>query len=64
MDEEKRKKLHGIIIDSPVKKVYSFGLRKLDEIYKDLIPKEFVIQMLEHTSSEVKSYISDKTKIY
>lgn len=62
MDEEKRKKLHGIIIDSPVKKVYSFGLRKLDEIYKDLIPKEFVIQMLEHNSSEVKNYISDKTK--
>ncbi|MDR3594962.1 hypothetical protein [Clostridium sp.] len=59
--EEKRRKLHGIIIDSPVKKVYSFGLKKLDEIYKDLIPKEFIEQMLEHTSSEVKAYISNKT---
>lgn len=61
MAEEKRRKLHGIIIDSPVNKVYSFGLRKLDEFYKDLIPKEFIIQMLEHTSSEVKAYISNKT---
>lgn len=61
IDEAKRKKLHGIIIDSPVKKVYSFGIRKLEEIYKTLIPKEFIIQMLEHTSSEVKSYISNKT---
>lgn len=59
--EEKRRKLHGIIIDSPVNKVYSFGLRKLDEIYKDLIPKEFILQMLEHTSIEVKAYISNKT---
>ncbi|SFC13508.1 hypothetical protein [Clostridium uliginosum] len=61
MAKEKQKKLHGIIIDSPVKKVYLFGLRKLDEIYRDLIPKEFIIQMLEHTSNEVKAYISDKT---
>lgn len=43
MDEEKRKKLYGIIIDLFVKKVYFFGFRKLDEIYKDLIFKEFVI---------------------
>ena len=61
MTEEKRRKLHGIIIDSPVNKVYSFGIRKLDEFYKDLIPKEFIIQMLEHTSSDVKAYISNKT---
>ncbi|MDS0524727.1 hypothetical protein NNC19_03480 [Clostridium sp. SHJSY1] len=61
MEEDKRKELHGIIIDSPVNKVYSFGLKKLDELYSDLIPADFVIQMLEHTSSEVKSYISNKT---
>ena len=61
MAHEKRRKLHGIIIDSPVNKVYSFGLRKLDEIYKDLIPKEFILQMLEHTSTDVKAYISNKT---
>jgi len=61
MLEEKRRKLHGIIIDSPVNKVYSFGLRKLDEIYKELIPKDFILQMLEHTSTEVKAYISNKT---
>lgn len=61
MSGEKRKKLHGIIIDSPVNKVYSFGLRKLDEIYNDLIPIEFIIQMLEHNSIDVKAYISNKT---
>ncbi|RII35958.1 hypothetical protein D2A34_00895 [Clostridium chromiireducens] len=61
MTEEKRRKLHAMIIDSPVNKVYSFGIRKLDEIYKELIPKEIIIQMLEHTSSEVKAYISNKT---
>jgi hypothetical protein len=61
MAEDRRRKLHGIIIDSPVNRVYSLGLRKLEEIYKDLIPKEFIIQMLEHTSSDVKAYISNKT---
>lgn len=60
LSEEKRRKLHGIVIDSPVNKVYSFGLKKLDEIYKDSIPKELIIKMLEHTSSEVKAYISNK----
>ncbi|GAA0076486.1 hypothetical protein UT300005_08640 [Clostridium sp. CTA-5] len=61
MEKEKQKKLHGMIIDSPVNKVYLFGLRKLDEIYGDLLPKEFIIQMLEHTSSDIKAYISNKT---
>ena len=27
-----------------------------------MIPKEFIIQMLEHDRDEVKKYISDKTK--
>ena len=60
LDEKRQKKLHGVILDSPVKKVYSFGLKKLNEIYKDVIPEEFVIQMLEHTETEVKAYISNK----
>lgn len=61
LPSEKQKKLHAIIIDSPVNKVYSFGLKKLDSIYGDLIPEEFIIQMLEHDSDDVKAYISDKT---
>lgn len=60
LDDERQKKLHAIIIDSPIKKVYAFGLKRLDEIYKDIIPKQFVVQMLEHTETEVKDYISDK----
>ncbi len=60
MPKERQKKLHGLIIDSPVIRAYSFGLRKLDMLYGDLIPVEFIIQMLEHTSHDVKTYISDK----
>ncbi|MCM1989972.1 hypothetical protein [Oceanirhabdus seepicola] len=60
MPKERQKKLHGLIIDSPVIRAYSFGLRKLDMIYGNLIPEEFIIQMLEHTSHDVKAYISDK----
>ena len=58
----KHKKLHSMIIDSPIKRVYLFGIRKLDEIYSKIIPKKFIIQMLEHDQDEVKKYISDKTK--
>lgn len=61
LPSEKQKKLHAIIIDSPVLKAYSFGIKKLDLIYGDLIPEEFIIQMLEHGSDDVKAYISDKT---
>jgi hypothetical protein len=61
MQSEKQKKLHAMIINSPVVKAYSFGLKKLDMLYGDAIPEEFILQMLEHSSSEVKAYISDKT---
>lgn len=61
MATEKQKKLHALIIDSPVTKAYIFGLKKLDTMYGDAIPEEFIIQMLEHSSTEVKTYISDKT---
>ena len=57
---EKQRKLHLIIIDSPVKRAYEKGLEELSRIYGDLIPEEFILQMVEHTSSEVKTYISDK----
>jgi len=61
MDVENQKKFHLIILDSPVSKVYKYGLEKLYEIYKNEIPKDFIIQLLEHTAPEVKAYISDKT---
>ncbi|MHC1684398.1 MAG: hypothetical protein AB6733_15800 [Clostridiaceae bacterium] len=61
LPKEEQKKLHGIIIDSPVQKVFTFGLKKLDLIYGEIIPGEFIIQMLEHTSDQVKKYISNKT---
>lgn len=59
-----QKKLHGMILDSPEPKVYTYGLEKLDELYDGtdgrFIPGEFVIQMMEHPAPEVKQYISDK----
>lgn len=57
-----RQKLHMIFIDSPVVKVYQYALQKVDEFYlnKNEIPKEFLLHMLEHTSSEIKAYISNK----
>lgn len=61
MPEDAQKKLHAIIIDSPAINVSEYGLLKLDDIYGDLIPEEFIIQMLEHSSPKVKAYISDKT---
>lgn len=60
MNEECRVKMHKIIIDSPVKKVYSFGIQKLKEIYGEFVPEDFILHMLEHTSAEVKVYISNK----
>ncbi|MDP4182294.1 MAG: hypothetical protein Q8942_14545, partial [Bacillota bacterium] len=60
MTGDAKKKLHSLIIDSPHPKTYMLGLKKLDAIYKDLIPGEFIIQMLEHGAKEVKAYISDK----
>lgn len=63
MDEETRVKMHKFIIDSPVEKVYKFGLEKLTEIYGQYIPADFVVQMMEHAAPEVKAYISDKTDI-
>lgn len=62
MDIKDRVELHKMIIDSPIKKVNLFGLEKLREDYKEEIPKEFVIQMLEHTSEFVKAYTSDKVE--
>ena len=51
---------HQLIIDSPLPKVYNYGLLNLDKLYGDFIPKTFILQLLEHPSSEVKAYISHK----
>jgi len=60
LSSEAQKKLHLIVVDSPVERTYSYGLRKLDEIYKDKIPSDFIIHLLEHSANKVKAYISDK----
>ncbi|MDR2940888.1 MAG: hypothetical protein LBV08_11325, partial [Clostridiales bacterium] len=61
LDNENKKRLHSIILDSPVEKVYGFAIAKLEEIYKnEHIPKEFLIQMIEHPSPDVKNFITEK----
>lgn len=60
MSIHSQRRLHAMLIDSPVKKVYSFALKELDAIYGDKIPEEFIVHMLEHSTKEVKAYISDK----
>ena len=56
---EQQKKLHLMLLDSPEKKVYLYGLEQLHKLYLEhAIPKEFLLQMLEHPSPEVKSYVS------
>lgn len=60
MSPTSQRKLHAILIDSPIEKVYTFALKEFDNIYGSRIPEEFILQMLEHTTKEVKAYISDK----
>ncbi len=60
IQKDEQKKLHSLIIDSPVQRAHSLALKKLDLIYGDTIPVQFIIQMLEHGSNSVKAYISDK----
>jgi len=60
MKEDEQKKMHSLLIDSPIERAYILGIKKLNFIYKDIIPSDFIIQMLEHGSNKVKSYISDK----
>lgn len=63
LPQEEQKKLHSLIIDSPDKKTYEYGLQKLYELYEmpgELIPEDFIVRMLEHSSVEVKQYIAGK----
>lgn len=60
IDKSNKIKLHKLILDSPFEKVNSYAISKLKEEYNDYIPKEFIIQMLEHPSANIKAYISDK----
>jgi hypothetical protein len=58
--EDRNKKLHLLLVDSPVERAYKKGIEKIESIYKDTIPKEFIIQLMEHGSQFIKSYISNK----
>lgn len=63
LPKEEQKNLHFIIIDSPDKKTYEYGFQKLYEIYEktgEIIPEDFLVKMLQHSSYDVKSYISNK----
>lgn len=60
LDEETKHGLHLMIIDSPVQKVYNYGIHEIDALYEDCIPVEFITRMLEHPAPEVKDYITNR----
>ncbi|MCI8341854.1 MAG: hypothetical protein HFE62_01355 [Firmicutes bacterium] len=60
LETEKREKIHMILLDSPVEKVYQYALKKLDDWYGSKTPVQFISRMLEHPCVDVKSYISNK----
>lgn len=62
-DNKSRDDFLSILIDSPVNRAYSFGLKKLDEIYEEKIPSKFMFQLLEHSSPKIKAYISNRIEI-
>lgn len=61
LSKEEQKKFLTMIIDSPVKRAFLFGLQKMKELYQDeIISQEYFLQMMEHPSLEVKSFASNK----
>ncbi len=60
MEQQKREKIHMILLDSPVESAYQYGLKKLEEWYGDKIPQQFISRMLEHTCITVKQFLSKK----
>lgn len=60
LDADTKHDLHLMIVDSPVSKVYNYGMYNIDALYGDYIPAEFITRMLEHPAPEVKDYITDR----
>lgn len=59
---EEREKMHIILLDSPVERVYQYALRKLDNWYGFTFSTQFISHMIEHPCVEVKAYLSRKMK--
>ena len=67
LDYEKQKDLHSVLMDSPNKTVYDFALNKLYELYEKpsgIIPEEVLLKMLEHSSTDVRAFISSKLNAF
>ena len=57
--------LHKMLLDSPDKKTYQFAIDKLKTVYEGNnrpIPAEFITEMLEHPSHEVRNFVSSRVK--
>ena len=62
---DKQVELHKMILDSPDKKTYQFAIDKLKIVYEGNnmpIPAEFITEMLEHPSPEVRNFVSGRVK--
>jgi len=62
MPQKQKDEVFSNLIDSPIEKVYKYALSKIDEFYGEKIPKDLLIDMLEHSAHEIKAYISTKIK--
>jgi len=62
LPQKQKDEIFSNLIDSPIQKVYKFALGRLEELYGEKIPKDLLIQMLEHSAHEIKAYISNKIK--
>ena len=56
-----KSKLLAMLLDSPDAKTYRFGMDQLGKLYGGQpIPAEYIKEMLEHSSFEVRSFVSGK----
>lgn len=58
--EPEKKEFLTLLLNSPIPSAYQIGLKQLEEVHKDHIPKEWLIMLLEHPKQEVKSYLTKK----
>lgn len=52
-----------LLIDSPIAKVYEYGLAQLEARYNGFIPESYLLMLMEHPHSQVKAYIANQLQV-
>lgn len=60
---EKSEMVHSLFLTSPVASAYNYGLELLETHYKDCMPSNLLLQLLEHPNPTVKAYVSTKIEM-